>query len=112
MKIKRFDEKLNESVVGNGIPSHSVWVIIRRGQTDINEIYLKKEEAEKLAGEQSMEYYNYYRKLNKNLTDDEFNDYFTTTYEHNKLKVISLDDAIDQIKDEIKDSFYSYEEGY
>jgi hypothetical protein len=63
-----------------------VWVIIKYGDTDINEIYLKKDEAELDC-----------IKRNEELKKIRYN-------ANSKYEVRSLDGAIDMIKDSVKDN--------
>jgi hypothetical protein len=99
MKLKKFDE-LNESV-NNVIPSNKVWVVMSNGQTDISEIFLNKEDAEKQADIMNKEIYNYYRHVNKNMSDEEFDKMHNNM--HLQYKVKSLYDALDMIKDTVYD---------
>lgn len=80
--IKNFN-KLNESYSAYT----DVWVVIKKGDTDINEIYLDKSEAEKA----------------KNQQQSEFDSHMFRHLPNLKYIVVSLDDAISIIKDEIKD---------
>lgn len=103
-KIKKFNE-LNI----NGLSTNDIWVIHQYGDNDIKEIFLKKEDADKASEQLTFEYYNYYRSLNKRMTNDEFEQYFI--HYKDKFKVKTLYQAIEDIKEDIYDSA-SHDESY
>ena len=101
MKLKRFNQ-LNEN--NNGISVYdtdAVWVVYNHSQTDINEIYLNKKEAENIAEEKTEKYYHYNREINKQMSDEEFKEYFKSYQRFQKYEVINLYNAIELIKDQI-----------
>lgn len=63
-----------------------VWVVIKQGDTDIDQIYLDKDEAEKACVEKQDQLMKYFRNETRQ-----------------KYVVVSLDGAIDIIKDSIRD---------
>ena len=85
-----------------------VWVISTYCGCDADIVYTDKEEAEKDAKEQYEEYLAHYRKVNKRMSDEEWEEYVKKTYANIKYTVITLDQAIDNIKDNIRDEHYSY----
>lgn len=110
--MKTFSKLTEKVVVDNGLLTSEVWVVWNNS-TDISKIYLNKSDAEKIAEEESNEYYNHYRKVHKNMSDDEFEEYFGTAHRYNKSVVKSLYDAIDLIKEQIRDDYASHgDEGY
>jgi hypothetical protein len=94
-------EKLTEKT--NSISAYNVWVIMSYGSTDVNEIFLDKIDAEKIAKQRNEDYYNYYRERHKNMSDKEFEEYFNSQHiKRSKDEVKSLSDAIELIKDDIR----------
>ena len=80
--IKKFNkcEKINEGAIS---AYDGAWVVFRYGDTDIDKIYLNKEEANLECIKANEEYEEHFRN-------------------EGKFKVKTLDEAIDQIKDYIK----------
>ncbi len=69
---------------------NEVWVIIKKGDTDIGGIYIDKSEAERdcLERQEELKSFQY--------------------LSHLKYIVVTLDDAITMIKDEIRDEYSSH----
>ena len=111
-KIKKFNEP--EPINDGGLDIYKeVWTIINYGSTEINRVYLKKEDAEKACEISNKEIYDYSRKANKNMEDKEFDDYFNDKRSfHAKYSVKSLADAIDDIKSEVYDNASDPGESY
>lgn len=111
-KIKKFNEP--EPIKDGGLDIYSeIWTIISRGSTEINRVYLKKEDAEKACEVMNKEIYDYSRNTNKDMSDKEFDDYYKDKRSfHGKYSVKSLADAIDDIKSEVYDSASDPGEGY
>jgi len=107
MRLKKF-EQLNENK-DNGISVYDIWVIQSYSGSDIQTVYLNKEEAEKEAEKLKLNYFNHYRKVNKMMSDDEYQAYFNEHHAQTMFKVVNLDDAIDAIKDEIRDDYNSHD---
>ena len=84
--LKEF-EKINESSYS---AYSDVWVVIKQGDTDIDRIYLDKSEAEKACAKRQEELKSYPYLVNF------------------KYVVVSLDDAITMIKDEVRDESSSW----
>jgi hypothetical protein len=107
---EKFSEKsdpIDDMGIGStGLSAYTeVWVITKYGDTDINEVFLNKTKAERIAKEKNKEYYDYYRNKNKKMSDDEFKKYFYGGYiNRNEYRVKSLDDAIEDIKEVVIDN--------
>jgi len=87
-----------------------VWTIIKQGDTEIYNVYVKKEYAERAAEKRYKEEYDYHRQVNKRMTDEEFNRYFNDkSTPFGKSKVETLANAIDMIKDAIRDDYQESE---
>lgn len=104
-KIKKFTEPVKDG----GLDIYTeVWTVIRPGDTEIYRVYTNKSDAEKVAEARTLEMKNYSRQSNKNMTDEEFEDYYSDNKNwnafHRKYVVKSLADAIDDIKSEVYDS--------
>ena len=109
-KIKKF---LEDEVNDNSIKSSDVWVVFIYSDYGIDKIYLNKADAEKAAELKTKEYYDYYRSINKNMTDKEYDNYHKQKKTHRKWGVKSLYDAIDLIKEYERESNCSwYKEEY
>lgn len=91
---------------------NDVWVAYRRGATDIDKIYLKKEDAEAAGDEYMKEVFDYYRELHKRMTDEEFKEYFDAIYPNGYMKVMYLDSAIDAIKEIVDENAREVGEEY
>lgn len=110
MKIKKFEE-LNENSLDDyydlkgGIKSTDIYAIYKNGMIDIDAVYINKSDAEKKAKEMDEYFYNYYRKLNKRMSDTEYNKFSEGLPKH---KVITLDEAVEQIKENIHDGYDSH----
>lgn len=106
MKAVKIFEKFNDKsdpIVDMGIGVYGldiyteVWTIINKGASEINKVYIKKEHAIKACEEKNKEIFDHYHKLNKNLSNYDINRHYAT------YNVKSLADAIDLIKDVIRD---------
>jgi len=107
-KIKTYNQ-LNESV-DKGLKAHELWVVQKYGGEDIHTIYLNKDDAEKGKVQTIKEYTDYYRDINKNMSDDEYANYIKPVID--RIKVVTLDDAIyDKVSDAI-DQATIYNEDY
>ena len=97
-------KKLNEALSNvNGITVYDLWVVQTSRASDIQHVFTNKEDAEREKERYSKEYYDYYRKLNKNMTDEEFADNFKPVMDN--IKVVNLDDAIDaRIEEAVDDA--------
>lgn len=81
---------------------NDVWVVVSYAGSDVDHVFTDKEEAEKEAKRLLEEYLAYYRKLNKRMNDEEWEEYSKNDRRF-RFKVVSLDSAIDAIKDNIRD---------
>ena len=103
MRLKKFEQS-NENKVEKGISVYKLWVVCVFRGSDIEKVYINHKDAIDESVRMKAESYQYYRKVNKQLSDEEFDGYFENDNK-NKFKVIDLDTAIDIIKDEIRDDF-------
>lgn len=104
-------KKLNEAAENvNGHKAYELWVVSTYPGSDINYVFIKKEDAEVEKERYSKEYYDYYRKVNKQMSDEEFNDYIKPSID--RIQVITLDDAIDKKVSEAIDNATLYNEDY
>jgi hypothetical protein len=115
-KIKKFNEmddliNKEKDTISKGIKSNNIWVILTNYSTDIGTVFINKSDAEKLADIQNRISYNYYRKINKNMTDEEFDNYFKNN-DYHKVKVISLEDAIEHVNDIIREDSTRHDDSY
>lgn len=96
-----------------------VWVVLRfHGDIEVNRVYIDKKEAEEEAERVTTLYKDYYRKLYERMKDSQmllyhqdFEEYYKKLASE-KAIVVSLNDAIEKIKDYIRDEFYSNNEEY
>jgi hypothetical protein len=111
MKALKIYEKFNDKSdpiedMGIGIGAldiyTEVWTVISKGNSEIYKVYLKKEYAERECKKVNKEIYDHSRQINKNMSDKEFDNYYNDLY-RSKYVVKSLGDAIDIIKDTIRD---------
>ena len=86
--------------------TEEVWVIQDHFASDVDHVFIDKEEAEKEAEQRKEEFLTYYRKVNKRMSDEEWKKYAETF--KNKFTVITLDQAIDNIRDNIHDDYASH----
>jgi phosphoglycolate phosphatase-like HAD superfamily hydrolase len=104
---KKIIRKFTEPDDGGLDIYRDVWTVIRKGDTEIYRVYLKKEDAEKAAELRTKENRDYSRNVNKQMSDDEFDKYYKDKHTFNafhiKFEVKSLADAIDDIKSEMYD---------
>ncbi|MDY0270212.1 hypothetical protein [Trichloromonas sp.] len=115
-KIKRFNDIDNliskeKDAISKGIKSNNLWVVLTNYSTDIGTVFINKSDAEKLAEIQNKLYYDYYRKINKNMSDEEFDNYFKNN-DYHKVKVISLEDAIEHINDIIREDSIQHDSSF
>lgn len=106
--IKKFHQ-LNENITNEidklGYSSYTdVFVVQSYQGQDIDRIYLDKNDAQKVADFRNKEKYDYYRKVNKNMTDEEYDKYYSIMP---KYKVYTLDDGIDSVKETVRDNYIS-----
>ncbi len=112
MKIKKVNE-LNESsdFIDKGIDAIQIWTVIKYGSSDIDKIYLNKSDAEEACKFRIKYDYDYYRKINKRMSDEEFDkNFYGKNSPHRLPEVKSLVDAIDYIKDYIHDDYASHDD--
>ncbi len=86
----------------NSIKSSELWVVQTSYASDIYHIFIKKEDADKELKRYSKECYVYYRKRNKRMTDAEFENHFGAVMKN--MKVITLEDAIENVTDAAVDN--------
>jgi len=104
-------KKLNEAAENvNGIKTTDLWVVQTMRASDFYYVFTKKEDAEVEKERYSKEYYDYYRNVNKRMTDEEFKNYFKAAM--NNIKVVSLEDAIDDRIEEAIDNATIHDEDY
>ena len=84
-----------------------VWVVQDYPGCGIEEVFIDQEDAEKAAKARKDEYVAHYRQVNKSMSDEEWEKYVEQNYKY-MFKVISLDDAIWNIKDNIRDEYASH----
>ena len=106
-KIRKF---LEPEINDNSIKTTDVWVVFKYGDYDIDKVYLNKTDAEKAAELETKTYYDYYRKINKNMTDKEYDDYHKQEHKNRTWNAMSLYDAIELIKDYINDNNTRWDE--
>ena len=100
-KIKRFNEvdemiNIENDMKSKGISSSSIWVVKQLWDIEIYEVFINKTDAENYAKIKNENRYNYRRKTNKNMSDDEFNTYLKNS-NYDEFGVYTLEDSIDQI---------------
>jgi len=88
------------------ISTQELFVIKTPTSTDICIVYTSKSDAEEVCERLKEESYQYYRKIHKNMSDDEFEAYMKTWSP--KHRVVTLYDAIDEVIDCIKDEYSSH----
>lgn len=78
-RIKKFNEP--EPIRDGGLDIYKeVWTIINRGSSEIDRIYLKKEDAEKACEAKNKEIYDYRRNLYKKFTDEEYDKFYNELF--------------------------------
>jgi hypothetical protein len=103
--------KLNEAEENvNGIKASDLWVVQTYPGSDPYYIFTKKEDADIERDRYAKEYYDYYRSVNKNMSDEDFKDYFKVAMD--RIKVVTLDDAIDDKVSEAIDNATTHDENY
>lgn len=103
--------KLNEAAENvNGINTSNLWVVQTTRGSDPYWIFTKKEDAQVERDRYAKEVYDYYRNVNKRMTDEEFADHFKVVID--AIKVITLEDAIDDKVSEAIDNATIHGEEY
>lgn len=108
--FERFEEKsdpVQDMGIGVGALDiyTEVWTTINEGDSEINKVYLNKEYAKRECEKINKTIYDHSRNVNKHMSDKEFDDYYNNKRSfHSKYVVKSLGDAIDIIKDTVRDS--------
>ena len=105
MKAKLIYEKFKENsdpiddldIGSSGYSAYEVWVIGSVNMGDIEEIFLSRPKAERIAKQRNLDYYNEIRNRHKEMSEEEFKKYFSINNKHYILKVWNLIDAMDQI---------------
>jgi hypothetical protein len=82
-------ENFNDS---KSIKTSELWVSFNRGDTDIYEVYLNKEGAEKAANDINSKVYDYEKKSHSDMSDEEFSKYIKQRGSHHQA--ITLEDAL------------------
>lgn len=92
--------KVKESaeIKESGISTNSVWVVITPDVTSIDRIFLSENEAKMAAESENLKWREYRRNIHKNMTDDEFEEYFKFE-SRSKKRHMTLYNAIEEIKD-------------
>jgi hypothetical protein len=96
-------KKLNEAISGT-ISTSDLYVVKTYSDTDISTLYASKRTAEKELKRLNQEHYDYYKKLYKSVPNDTFDDYYNRNVP--KYKVMTLYDAIEDIKNYIKEDIH------
>ena len=111
-KIKKFTEP--EPINDGGLDVYTeVWTCIPKDGYEISRVYLKKEDAEKVCEIKNKEIYDYSRRTNKNMSNEEFDDYFKNIRSYHSIySVMSLENAIDVIRDTVRDNAEDKGEDY
>jgi len=87
--------KINEAIANvNAVTTSDLWVVQTSVGSEPYHVFIKKEDAEVERDRYAKEYYDYYRNVNKRMSDDEFADHFKVVMDN--IKVITLADAIDK----------------
>ena len=86
---------------------NELWVVASSSGADVDHVFIDKEDAEKEAKRLLEEYLEYYRDVNKKMSDEEWEE-FSKDDRKFRFKVIPLDDAIYNIKENIRDEASSY----
>ena len=103
-------KKINEAAENiNAIKVDDLWVVQTSVGSDPYHVFVKKEDAEVERERYAKEYYDYYRNVNKRMSDDEFADNFKVIMDN--IKVITLYDAIEnKVEQAIDNATYQGEE--
>ena len=103
--------KLNEAEENvNGIKTIELWVVQTMRASDFYYVFTNKKDAEVERDRYAKQIYDYYRNVNKQMTDEEFADYYKPVMDN--IKVVSLEDGIyDRIHEAI-DNATLYDENY
>ena len=108
MKIVKKINEAEENV--NGLKISDVWVVQTMRASDFYYIFTDKKDAEVERDRYAKQIYDYYRNINKQMTDEEFEDYYKPVM--NNIKVVTLDDAIDDRISEAIDNATIHDEDY
>lgn len=104
-EFKENSDPIDDMGIGTrGYSAYSeVWVICNDDIGDIEEIFLSKEKAQKVAERMNKEIYKNSRKINSSYTDEEFKKYANSKeFKRRYIKVMSLSDAIYKIRDNVR----------
>ena len=91
---------------------NEVWVVFEPNERDLNEIYLVKKDADKVCEDKLKAHYEYYKKAFNSVSDENFDIQFNTVYKHNLCIVITLNDALEIIKDYIEEMSTEQDESW
>lgn len=86
---------------------NEVWVIQSYAGSSIDEVFIDQEAAEKEAKRIKDEFIAHHRQVFKDMSDEEWEKHVERNYK-DLFKVVTLDDAIDSIKDEIRNERNPY----
>jgi len=96
-------KKLNEAPENvNGIKTTDLWVVQSSPGSDPYYIFTKKEDAQVERDRYAKEYYDYYRGVNKRMSDEEFANNFKIVMD--RIKVVTLETAIE---DRVEEAVYN-----
>ena len=111
-KIKKYSEP--EPINDGGLDVYTeVWAFAKTGDYEIYRVYPKKEDAEKACEIKNKELYDYSRNANKDMSDKQFDTYYNNPRSfQRKYSVMSLENAIDIIRDEVRDNAEDKGEDY
>ena len=110
-KIKKFNKP--EPINDGGLDVYTeVWAFAKPGDYEIYKVYPKKEDAEKACELKNKELYDYSRNSNKDMSDQQFDTYYEKNKFFKKYSVMSLENAIDIIRDEVRDNAEDQGEDY
>jgi hypothetical protein len=104
----KFVNEAEENV--NGLKISDVWVVQTMRASDFYYIFTDKKDAEVERDRYAKQIYDYYRNINKQMTDEEFKDYYKPVMDN--IKVVTLDDAIDDRISEAIDNATIHDEDY
>ena len=103
--------KINEAADNvNAINISELWVVQSSPGSDIYHIFTKIEDAQVERDRYAKEYYDYYRNINKRMSDEEFADHFEVVM--NRIKVVTLETAIEDRVEEAVDNATMHGEEY
>ena len=87
--------------------SSETWVLYEISSSEIIEVFLDKNKADELYDIKIKEDKNKYRINFLNLSDEQYDEHFNMYISHNIIIVITLKNAIDNIKERLTDYFES-----